>query len=72
MRWQKWYGILHMDVMEGFKPTRWMNPETRPGQEFILFGPVWCRALVLLFGSQLGACGNENLLGHFGMTDTSV
>jgi cytochrome P450 len=37
-------GGSHMDVMEGFKPTRWMNPETRPRQEFIPFGagPRYC------------------------------
>jgi hypothetical protein len=37
-------GSSHMDVMEGFQPTRWMNPETRHRQEFIPFGagPQYC------------------------------
>jgi cytochrome P450 len=34
----------HMDLVKGFKPTRWMDETTRPGQEFIPFGvgPRYC------------------------------
>jgi cytochrome P450 len=28
----------HMDVVEGFRPERWLTPETRPSREFIPFG----------------------------------
>jgi cytochrome P450 len=33
-----------MDLVKGFKPTRWMDETARPGQEFIPFGvgPRYC------------------------------
>lgn len=45
-------GDLHMDVRKGFQPERWLDENTRPGQEFLPFGvgPRYC------LGSELAMC----------------
>jgi cytochrome P450 len=43
---------LHMDVRKGFRPERWLDETTRPGQEFLPFGvgPRYC------LGAELAMC----------------
>jgi cytochrome P450 len=43
---------LHMDVRHGFRPERWLDEATRPGQEFLPFGvgPRYC------LGAELAMC----------------
>lgn len=48
----------HMDVRKGFRPERWLDENTRPGQEFLPFGvgPRYC------LGSELAMCEMKTFL----------